>query len=135
MNFYFLCDTWKTFPLSRSMADTARHVPFTISPYPTSYRVWEVLAGPIAIQDKGYISQLSSHLYVVRCLSSGQLNMFQMVMWQIPGTFQETLACSYVFYALATTPFLPSCYWEHGYDSWSYIMDHKNEDQTLKMVE
>lgn len=43
----------------------------------------------------------------------------------------EVLTCSYVSYAPATIPFLPSCCLEHG----CYIMDHENEGHTQKMVE
>lgn len=70
----------KLFPLSQSVAETAGHIPFTMSPFSPSSRVQEFSAGHIITQNKGYISQLSSYLDVVRWLSFGQWNIFEIVM-------------------------------------------------------
>lgn len=77
VDFYSVCDLWKMIS-SESTEETVKQVPFTRSPYLfLAYGNFQL--GYKAIQNKGYISQLSSHLDIIRWLHFGQQDTFEIV--------------------------------------------------------
>ena len=74
---------------SRSVVETVKHVSLTMFLHPSFFSVWEFPLGYTAIQNKGYIFQLQSHLDRVRGLSSGQWNMCEIIMWEISESCLE----------------------------------------------